>query len=112
MSNEKVETWSAELVAEQYAFASPLMKRLQQALAARPDQEVSAEELATLLAVGKRQIAGATGAFARDAYRRWRMNAPPFAVRRDYAGDQTYYSMPSEAARIVKRAGSERGPSV
>lgn len=78
------------------------MKRIQQALAARPGTEVSAKTLADELATSRQQLAGAMGRHSRTAWGRWGLNEAPFSTRRDYAGKQTYYCMSPDVARIIE----------
>jgi hypothetical protein len=95
------EAWTPEVVAELFDAASPTMKTILLALASQPNVEISAQALARMIGSPTSRIAGVMGAYSSFVYRRWRLNRLPFSIRRDYRGQQTYYSMAPETAAII-----------
>lgn len=98
--------WSDELLLRAYDESSAAMRSILDALAERPGQTVSAAELAGMVGLGRREIPGVLGAFARRWANRYHQGPAnlPFKSYRSTTAKMTVYKMDEVVAAALTRA--------
>lgn len=101
--------WSAELIREVYAAASPRMKALLDLMAASPGKRMTVDDFMAELGADQPEfVNGVLGAFGRLTSQRFAERLPnrehtwPFSVVKDIKDGRWTYEMPKQVAEVVQ----------
>jgi hypothetical protein len=95
--------WTPDLIRLAYSQSAKTMKRILWELADHPEQEVSIEQLASVMKeeANWNNVAGALGAFSRRLKSRYGIAHPPFEVSWD-DNERASYRMTYDVADIIQ----------